>query len=281
MSDDETYYDELGVEPGASRDELQAAYQERISELEAAREGKGVTDAQLQRNREEVARVRAAWNVLSDPFQRSATTRRSTRRPRTVTRASRSWRRWRRCRRRTGRARGGAAHRVAPPDGAAPPKQAKPAAGNGKQPPPRRPVREPTIQLPPGMRFAEPRARGMAILFDIAVLLVIYWLTLLVVPGVVNSEYSDKVDQIKSLNSLHDSQGSIDDATIGPQEGEDRGGQAGGAEDLTSAQKDVDKTAKDLQKDGTQLRTTPTRSRAKPTSCRTTSRAPPMSPASW
>ena len=71
MSDDETYYDELGVDPGASRDELKAAYQERISELEAAREGKGVSEAQLQRNREAVARVRAAWNVLADPFQRT------------------------------------------------------------------------------------------------------------------------------------------------------------------------------------------------------------------
>jgi curved DNA-binding protein CbpA len=164
MSDDDTYYDELGVDPNASRDELKAAYQERISELEAARGGKGVTDAQLQRNREEVARVRAAWNVLADPFQRNrydatldtassngdsgvevvgvddAADDESSEEPKVQLTG------WRRL--------------MAPP----PPKQAKPAAGNGKQPPPRRPVREPTIQLPPGMRFAEPKARGMALL---------------------------------------------------------------------------------------------------------------------
>ena len=71
MSDDDTYYDALGVSPDASRDELKNAYQERVAELEAAREGKNVGPAQLQSNREEVARVRAAWNVLADPFQRS------------------------------------------------------------------------------------------------------------------------------------------------------------------------------------------------------------------
>ena len=71
MSDDETYYDTLGVEPDASRDELKSAYQDRVAELEAAREGKNVSEAALQSNRAEVARVRAAWNVLADPFQRS------------------------------------------------------------------------------------------------------------------------------------------------------------------------------------------------------------------
>ena len=70
MNDDDTYYDALGAEPEASRDELRSAYRERISELEAARERKGVNESQLQQNRDDVARVRAAWNVLSDPFQR-------------------------------------------------------------------------------------------------------------------------------------------------------------------------------------------------------------------
>ncbi len=68
---DYSYYDDLGVSPQASRDELKAAYQDRIAALEAAREKKGVSPAQLQGNRQEAARVRAAWNVLADPFQRS------------------------------------------------------------------------------------------------------------------------------------------------------------------------------------------------------------------
>ena len=66
----DNYYEELGVEPGASRDELREAHRQRVSDLEAARDKKGVTESQLQANRDEVARVRAAWNVLSDPFQR-------------------------------------------------------------------------------------------------------------------------------------------------------------------------------------------------------------------
>ena len=66
----DNYYEELGVEPGASRDEIRDAHRRRVSDLEAAREKKGITDSQLQANRDEVARVRAAWNVLSDPFQR-------------------------------------------------------------------------------------------------------------------------------------------------------------------------------------------------------------------
>src|SRR6516165_8724833 len=70
MSDDANYYDALGAESDASRDELRSAYRDRISELEAARERKGVTESQLQQNRRDVAAVRAAWNVLSDPFQR-------------------------------------------------------------------------------------------------------------------------------------------------------------------------------------------------------------------
>ena len=67
---DDSYYELLGVEPGASRDDLRSAYRSRVEKLEAAREGKGVTESSLQANREETARVRTAWNVLSDPFQR-------------------------------------------------------------------------------------------------------------------------------------------------------------------------------------------------------------------
>ncbi len=67
MSD---HYEELGVEATASKDDIRDAHRARLAELEAARERKGVTEAQLQANREEAARVRGAWNVLSDPMQR-------------------------------------------------------------------------------------------------------------------------------------------------------------------------------------------------------------------
>jgi uncharacterized RDD family membrane protein YckC len=266
---DDTYYDELGVTPQASRDELKAAYQERISELEAARDKKGVSAAQLQGNREQVARVRAAWNVLADPFQRSRYDER-------IDLASTNgdvsngdgtdddddldddgaagegevqltgWRKL-----------------MAP----APPKKPAARAGNGKPPPPGRPVKEPTIPIPAGMRLADSRSRGMALLFDFAVVLVIYWVVLLVVPGVINSDYKSKVDSINHLNSLHDAQSDIDDAqssindadkAISKAENSGNNGDLKSAQsdkdsaqkDLKSAQSDFNDAAKDVQKDG-------------------------------
>jgi curved DNA-binding protein CbpA len=267
MSDDSSYYDELGVSPQASRDELKAAYQERISELEAARDRKGVSDAQLQGNREQVARVRAAWNVLADPFQRSRYDERlgsaSTNgeggddgidddgydddAPSEAPEVQLTG--WRKL--------------MAP----APPKRPATGAGNGKPPPPRRPVKEPTIPIPSGMRLADSRSRGMALLFDFAVVLVIYWVVLLVVPGLINSDYQSKVDSINHLNSLHDAQNDIDDAQSSINDAnkaiakaEDSGNngdlesaqsdKADAQKDLKSAQSDFNDAEKDVQKDG-------------------------------
>jgi uncharacterized RDD family membrane protein YckC len=269
MSDD-SYYDDLGVTPTASRAELKAAYQERIAELEAARAKKGVSDAQLQGNREEAARVRAAWNVLADPFQRS----RYDERIGTVSTNGDA-----------SNGDGGDVEIVDDDEPAeapatqltgwrkfmAPPPPKKPAAatgaGNGKQPPPARPVKQPTIPIPAGMKLADSRSRGMALLFDFAVVLVIYWLVLLVVPGVINSHYQDKVDSINHLNSLHDAQSSIDDANkatadankaITKAQNNNNSGdlksaqsdKASAQQDLKSAQSDFNKAAKDVQKDG-------------------------------
>ena len=43
----DNYYEELRVEPGASRDELREAHRQRVSDLEAARDKKGVNESQL------------------------------------------------------------------------------------------------------------------------------------------------------------------------------------------------------------------------------------------
>jgi uncharacterized RDD family membrane protein YckC len=207
MNDDDTYYEALGANPEASRDELRAAYRDRIAELEAAREGKGVTEAQLQQNRHDVARVRAAWNVLSDPFQRkrydeqlvSASTNGGGGDDVEIVDDGESERQevqltgWRRL--------------MAPP-----PKPAPKSGGGNGSPPPRRPVKEPTIPMPPGVRLAEPRARGMALLFDFAVVLVIYWGVLLLVPGLINSDYQAKLDNSTTFAKLSDAQEDIDSA---------------------------------------------------------------------
>lgn len=252
MSDDSNYYDALGAEPAASRDELRAAYRDRISELEAARERKGVTEAQLQQNRRDVAAVRAAWNVLSDPFQRKRYDEQLDDVQSNGSGGSgddveivddsdgggqpevqlTGWRRL-----------------MAPPPKPAP----KAGAGDGKQPPPRRPLREPTIPLPAGMRIAEPRARGMALLFDFAVVLAVYWLVLLVVPGLVNSDYQTKFDNANHFSKLHDAQVDIDDAQKAIADANSAADKAttsserqSAADDLKSARSDLSSARKDF-----------------------------------
>ncbi|HZP30561.1 MAG TPA: RDD family protein [Acidimicrobiia bacterium] len=59
VEDDRTHYDVLGIEPDAAKNEIKRAYQEH---LEAAQ---GAGDA------ETTLRIRRAWQVLSDPVQRS------------------------------------------------------------------------------------------------------------------------------------------------------------------------------------------------------------------
>lgn len=76
MSDDQeqSSYDVLGVDPNASKDEIRDAYRARLSEAQSA-----VTDAETAKRpegsriasaRAEEAKVRSAWQVLSDPVQR-------------------------------------------------------------------------------------------------------------------------------------------------------------------------------------------------------------------
>jgi uncharacterized RDD family membrane protein YckC len=65
----ETHYELLGVEPDATKDEIRSAYRERLEDLRAKVE-KGRSDQARNGARDETARLNAAWQVLSDPFQR-------------------------------------------------------------------------------------------------------------------------------------------------------------------------------------------------------------------
>ncbi|HEX5587467.1 MAG TPA: RDD family protein [Acidimicrobiia bacterium] len=245
MSDN--YYDLLGVEPSASRDELRDAYRTRVDELTAAREKKGVSESQLQDNRAEVARVRAAWNVLSDPFQRQRYDAQVTAddgAPRDGDGANgveivdddagnevqlTGWRRL-----------------MAPP----PPKQSSGSGAGGKQPPPRGAARQPTIPLPPGMQIAQSKARGMALLFDLAVVLVILYAVQFVVPNLIQADYKDKVDQIQSVDKassaqddIKDAKKSISDANQAIAKAQD----SGTSQDVSDAQDDKKSAQQDLQ----------------------------------
>ena len=196
---DDSYYEMLGVEPGASRDDLRAAYRSRVEKLEAAREGKGVTESSLQANRDETARVRSAWNVLSDPFQRQRYDAQlggpadvdgdtdaddGAAAPGSEVELT-GWRKM-----------------FAPP----PPKQPRNGTSAGgssaKAPPPARQAPQPTISLPPGVTLAETRTRGMALLFDISILLLIYIGIQFLVPNLIQSDYKDISDKITHQNDV-------------------------------------------------------------------------------
>ena len=214
MSED-NYYEQLGVEPGASRDEIRDAHRARVADLEAAREKKGISESQLQQNREQVAQVRAAWNVLSDPFQRKrydaqlsapggdeidlvdAEAEDAASEPGTEVQLT-GWRKF-----------------MAPP----PPKPSSKdgpakngANGSAKaQPTNKRNRPEPTIVIP-GMTLAEPRQRGMAMLFDIAILMVIYTAVSFLLPALVQSDYPDIVKQIDKISAVSSAQSDVNDA---------------------------------------------------------------------
>ena len=206
----ENYYEDLGVEPDASRDQIRNAHRQRIADLEAARGKKGVSESQLQANRDEVARVRAAWNVLSDPFQRQRYDAQlasasepggdvelvddDTPEPAAGTQLT-GWRKL-----------------LAPP----PPKQGaggnRNGAGKTAASSNRRARPEPTVVLPAGMKIAEPRTRGMALLFDLSVLIVIFFAVSLIVPRLIQSDYQDIQDRISKVSDLKDARQSVIDA---------------------------------------------------------------------
>jgi uncharacterized RDD family membrane protein YckC/DnaJ-domain-containing protein 1 len=65
----ESHYDLLGVEQDASKEQIRSAYRDRLEELRGKVE-KGRSDQVRNGARQETARLNAAWQVLSDPFQR-------------------------------------------------------------------------------------------------------------------------------------------------------------------------------------------------------------------
>jgi uncharacterized RDD family membrane protein YckC len=241
----ENHYDMLGVEPTASRDELREAYRARVDELTAARDKKGITPSQLDGNRDEVAKVRSAWNVLSDPFQRQRYDAQVD----------------------AGTGAGAAAVDDGEPGDApgetgvqltgwrklmapAPPKPAAPASGNGKQPPPARPAKQPTIPLPSGMHIAQPRVRGMALLFDLAIVILLLFGVQYLVPNLIQSDYKDKVDQVSSLDKASSAQGDIHDARSSIADANKAAAKAQGSgneSDLKSAQDDLKSAKSDLK----------------------------------
>ena len=74
MVDDQSHYEVLGVPASADKEAIRAAYQEQLDDIrqEQARENasKKPNESVLAGAQEREARLRSAWQVLSDPYQR-------------------------------------------------------------------------------------------------------------------------------------------------------------------------------------------------------------------
>ncbi len=65
----ESHYEVIGVESGATKDEIREAYRNRLEQLRTQAES-GKSDRVREDARQETKQLNAAWQVLSDPFQR-------------------------------------------------------------------------------------------------------------------------------------------------------------------------------------------------------------------
>ena len=172
MSD---YYDLLGIERGADKDEIRSAYRDR---LEGA-------------SQSERAKLNKAWNVLSDPVQRgrydgadadgTAVDDLDDDDARVPARPSS----------RTG---------ARPTRGAG--KADRQAPGERRPRPPAREPLAPTIILPDGMEMAATRQRGTALLIDFLIFFVIYILAFAaLLPALVNQRYPAQTKRIDAINN--------------------------------------------------------------------------------
>ena len=162
------YYDLMGVESGADKEVVRAAYRDR---LEGA-------------SQSERAKLNKAWNVLSDPVQRGRYDEYLAGDSEfggddgddddVPTRPVRS-----------GRA-------------------TRERASRERAPRPARPPLEPTIELPRGMEFAPKRSRNMALLFDASVILVISLVCQFLGGSVIRDQYPVMTKNMETLNQQID-----------------------------------------------------------------------------
>ena len=170
------YYDLLGLDAGADKDAVRSAYRDRL-------------DGASQSER---AKLNKAWNVLSDPVQRGRyddylksdhefggdgedrdDAGGEDRAPARTSKA----------------ARGGT-----PARGGRPARERAPA----------RPPLDPTIDLPSGTVFAAKRARNMALLFDVSVILVIFLACQYAGSVLIRNQYPAETKQIDALTKQID-----------------------------------------------------------------------------
>jgi uncharacterized RDD family membrane protein YckC len=159
------YYGLIGVDPGADVDDIRIAYRER-------KENASGDDAK---------KLNKAWNVLSDPYQRS----------------------------RYDEQRGteGGADDIEVVEDDAPSTNGSRPARKERQP---RQLREPTIKLPPGMSFAPRKKRLIAMVIDLVVLFVLFFgITQVAAPALAKHQQPATVNAINKYQDQIDAQNKV------------------------------------------------------------------------
>lgn len=209
------YYELLGVSRDATKDEIRQAYQAKRAEAEASG-GSG----------SRVAELNEAWQTLADPYQRG---------------------------RYDARLDAGAAGGEVLPDtaevvdAAAPPPRRRglfaPPDGRAAPPPP-----EPTIPIPAGMHLADQRTRLNAMLFDLAVLILLFIVSTQVVgASILRNAYPDETDRLDELTDellalveVRDATEEVDDRRAALDDAQGADARAEAEADLEEAQADLD-----------------------------------------
>ena len=90
----------------------------------------------------------------------------------------------------------------------------------------------------------------MALLFDISILIVIFFSVSLIVPKLIQSDYQDIQDRISNTNSLHDARESLTDAKKSVNDAKTDSDAKSAQKDLNSAEKDYKSAVKDAKDAG-------------------------------
>jgi uncharacterized RDD family membrane protein YckC len=201
------YYSLLGVDADARTDDIRSAYREKKAAL-----GSGDNDSA----KGDVARLNKAWNVLSDPYQRGRYDEQ--------------------------RAQAEANGELDDVDEletapASPRTRRQASARQARQ------AQQPTIDLPPGTRFAENRHRIIAMAIDLAVLALLFLAASQVVgPAIARAAEPATVDRVEQLSDeVSDASKEAKDLDKAADDAEDKATESGSEADKEAASEARDK----------------------------------------
>jgi uncharacterized RDD family membrane protein YckC len=97
------------------------------------------------------------------------------------------------------------------------------------------------------MTLAEPRVRGMALLFDISILIVIFFAVSLIVPRLIQSDYQDIQDRISKTTDLKDAREDVISAEKDVANAKSASDERSANSDLDDAEKDYRDAVKDAR----------------------------------